>query len=207
MTSWSCSDAIRWPRRLPLCPTEVEMVLVHDIEETAPSPPMSEFMTREEMESRFPDEWIFVIDPESDRHHRVLRGTVVCHSKDSNEVDRVAMALRPKRSAMFFTEVTPSDEILVPYPLVFPSEESLSENAEMSELMTREEIEARFPDEWIFVVDPENDSHNILIRGVVRCHSKDRDKVDRFALGMSPRPKRSAFLFTGTVPDDEVVAL
>jgi hypothetical protein len=89
------------------------VILVHDTAGAAPCPPMSELMTLQEMEARFPDEWIFVIDPETDKHLRVIRGTVACHSKDRDEVDRVAMALRPKRSATFFNAVSPDDEIIV----------------------------------------------------------------------------------------------
>lgn len=88
------------------------MVLIHEPSaDVSPCPPMSELMTRDEMESRYPDEWIFVVDPDLDEHDRVVRGIVKCHSKDPHEIDRIAIELRPGRSAMFFTAVTRSDEM------------------------------------------------------------------------------------------------
>ena len=53
---------------------------------------MSEVMTREELEARFDSEWVLLEDPEVDEQSRVVRGRVVCHSKDRDEVYRKAIA-------------------------------------------------------------------------------------------------------------------
>ncbi len=87
------------------------MILVHENTGSPRCETMSELMTYAEMESRFPDEWVLILEPETDQHLRVIRGVVACHSKDPIEIDRVALELRPKRSAMKFLAVTPDNEI------------------------------------------------------------------------------------------------
>lgn len=60
---------------------------------------MNEILTYDEMKSRFDGEWVLVEDPEVDEHMRVLRGRVISHSTDRDEMDRQAIALRPQHSA------------------------------------------------------------------------------------------------------------
>jgi hypothetical protein len=76
----------------------------------------------------------------------------------------------------------------------------------MEEMLTAEEIEKKFDSEWVLVVDPQTDEHNEVRRGIVRCHSKDRDEVYRCAIQL-PAPKHFAVLFTGEIPDDTVIVL
>ena len=87
------------------------MIIIEEIPGDSPCEVLREQMTRLEMEKRFPDEWLYVIDPEVDQHLRVIAGTVICHSKDRDKVDDVAISNRSKRMAMFFTAVTPNDEM------------------------------------------------------------------------------------------------
>ena len=75
----------------------------------------------------------------------------------------------------------------------------------MAEAMKIEEIEARFPDEWILVIDPETGPDLKVRSGVVAAHSKDRDEVDRKALEL--RPRRSAVWFNGEPSEDTVFVL
>ena len=70
---------------------------------------MGEVLPIGEMESRFESEWILVGDPELDEHLRVLRGEVLCHSKDRDEVYRKAIELRPQHAAFLFTGTIPDD--------------------------------------------------------------------------------------------------
>jgi hypothetical protein len=75
----------------------------------------------------------------------------------------------------------------------------------MNSLLTIQEIESRFADEWILLEDPETDDA-MEIRGErVRFHSKDRDEVYRTAVQL--RPARFAMLFTGELPSDTAVVL
>lgn len=75
----------------------------------------------------------------------------------------------------------------------------------MNETLTRSEIETRFDSEWILIADPEVDEHLNVTRGKVLAHSHDRDEVYRRALDL--RPKHSAFLYTGEIPDDVVIVI
>jgi hypothetical protein len=68
----------------------------------------------------------------------------------------------------------------------------------MDEILTVEEMKARYPDEWVIIGDPETDEHLHVLSGRVLCHSKDRDEVGRYA--MTHRPKRFASLYLGEPP-------
>jgi len=61
----------------------------------------------------------------------------------------------------------------------------------MDEVLSMEEIESRFPEEWILIDQPEKDQYRI-IRGRVVFHSPDRDEVSRKALEL-PVPRNIAF--------------
>jgi hypothetical protein len=75
----------------------------------------------------------------------------------------------------------------------------------MVEVMKIDDIEARFPDEWILVIDPDIGPDLEVRSGVVAAHSKDRDEVDRRSLEL--RPRRSAIWFNGNLSDDTVIVL
>lgn len=70
---------------------------------------MDETLTLAEIESRFEGEWILVKDPEVDDYLQVVRGEVVCHSKDRDEVYQKAVELRLKSSAFLYTGKVPDD--------------------------------------------------------------------------------------------------
>ena len=75
----------------------------------------------------------------------------------------------------------------------------------MNEMMTVGEIREQFQAEWVLVENPEASQSLEVQRGRVLWHSKDRDEVYRKACEL--QPKRSAFLFTGTIPKDTAVVL
>jgi len=68
----------------------------------------------------------------------------------------------------------------------------------MNDVMTMQEIEARFDSEWVLIVDPEYERDVHVKRGRVVCHSKDRDEVHRKALDL--RPKHFAVYYIGDIP-------
>ena len=71
-------------------------------------------MTIKQMESRFDGEWILVGEPETTVALEVIRGTVLHHSKDRDEVYRRAIALpAPKRYAVLFTGKMPANTAIV----------------------------------------------------------------------------------------------
>jgi hypothetical protein len=75
----------------------------------------------------------------------------------------------------------------------------------MEKEMTIEEIESQFDSEWVLVEDPQTNEALEVLGGKVIHHSKDRDEVYRKAVAL--RPKRSAILYTGEIPEDTAVVL
>ena len=74
---------------------------------------MEEVLTLDEINSRFDSEWVLIADPEFDDDLEVVRGRVVCHSKDRDEVDRKAIELRLKSSAFHYTGRMPENTAIV----------------------------------------------------------------------------------------------
>ena len=70
-------------------------------------------MTLAQMEADFESEWILVGAPETDEVLNVLRGTVLHHSKDRDEVYRKALELRPGRVAVLYTGAIPEGTEIV----------------------------------------------------------------------------------------------
>ena len=64
---------------------------------------MDNIMTVEEMKTQFESEWVLVENPQTNDALEVLKGKILHHSKDRDEVYRKAVALRPKRSAIVYT--------------------------------------------------------------------------------------------------------
>ncbi len=70
-------------------------------------------MTISEIESEFDSEWVLVDEPETNEQLEVLKGKVLHHSKDRDEVYRKAVTLRPKRSAILYTGRIPDGTVVV----------------------------------------------------------------------------------------------
>ena len=70
-------------------------------------------MTKEEMQTQFDGEWVLVGDPELTELHDVKNGTVLCHSKDRDEVYRKMLELRPKHAATLCFVKTPDDVVII----------------------------------------------------------------------------------------------
>ncbi len=75
----------------------------------------------------------------------------------------------------------------------------------MKEACHYDEMKARFPDEWVLVGDPETDENMQVLAGEVLWHTKDRDELYRKAREL--RPRESAILYFGQIPDDVAVVL
>jgi hypothetical protein len=75
----------------------------------------------------------------------------------------------------------------------------------MDELLTIDELKTRYPDEHLLLVDYVNDEHDQITAGRVLCHSKNAEEMWR--QGNQLQPKRSAHVYTGTIPDDIVFVL
>lgn len=78
----------------------------------------------------------------------------------------------------------------------------------MGDVMTIQEIEARFDAEWILIEDPQTNEALEVQSGKVLHHSKDREEVYRTAVAL--RPKRFAMLYTGdtsAMPENTAIVL
>ena len=75
----------------------------------------------------------------------------------------------------------------------------------MCETISFAEIQKKFNSEWILLEDPETEDGLRVKSGKVLWHSKDRDEVYRKARQF--RPKHSAVLYTGKLPQDTAIVL
>jgi len=75
----------------------------------------------------------------------------------------------------------------------------------MEQVLTLAEIQSRFPFEWVLVEDPETNDALEVQKGIVRCHSRDRESVYHKAVEL--HPKRFAMLYTGQIPENTAIVL
>lgn len=70
---------------------------------------MNEVMTIAEIHERFPSEWVLLGAPQTDPYRGVQSGTLLCHSRDRDEVYRKAMELpAPRHIAVLYTGSVPA---------------------------------------------------------------------------------------------------
>jgi hypothetical protein len=84
-------------------------------------------------------------------------------------------------------------------------EGALAREADMDEMMTVAEIEARYAPEWVLIGEPQTDDEQRLLGGKVLYHSPDRDEVYRKAREL--RLDRIAVRYLGTWPEDMALVL
>jgi hypothetical protein len=71
-------------------------------------------LSRPDIESRFPSEWVLIGEPELDEHLGVVRGTILWHSKDRDEVDWKDMELHPASAAYLYIDTgDDNDETII----------------------------------------------------------------------------------------------
>ena len=75
----------------------------------------------------------------------------------------------------------------------------------MKQVCNYAEMKAHFEGEWVLVGDPETDKNLQVLSGKVLWHSKDRDELYRKARHL--RPRSSAILYLGEIPQDVAVVL
>ena len=76
----------------------------------------------------------------------------------------------------------------------------------MGEIMTAEEINARFESEWVLVADPETEPNLTVTRGRVLWHGKDKSELHNIVMELQ-KPFSIAVLYTGTTPKDQEFCL
>ena len=75
----------------------------------------------------------------------------------------------------------------------------------MDSIMSLMEIQENFSSEWVLVEDPVTTPSLQVQAGKVLWHSKDREEIYRKVQEL--RPRHSAILYTGTIPEDMVIVL
>ena len=73
---------------------------------------MNQVMTMTEIETQFDNEWILVEAPVFDSDGEVVRGKVLWHSKDRDEVYRRDLEMRPRNAAYLYTGPTPENILI-----------------------------------------------------------------------------------------------
>jgi hypothetical protein len=73
----------------------------------------------------------------------------------------------------------------------------------MAERLTKDEIYARFPDEWILLKDPEVGPVDEVLGGTLLYHTTDRDEI--YQVVTNHRPGNFAIFYTGPACDYPVV--
>ncbi|MGH7827810.1 MAG: hypothetical protein ACREQ7_21875 [Candidatus Binatia bacterium] len=74
---------------------------------------MAEILNIDEIKSCYDGEWVLIGDPVADESLSVIRGNVLSHSRDRDEVYRKARELKPTRSAILFFGHLPKDAAIV----------------------------------------------------------------------------------------------
>ncbi len=74
---------------------------------------MNASVTLEDIKARFASEWVLVGDPELSAELAVVRGTVLFHGPDRDELYREAQRLMPKRAAVLFTGKIPQGAAVI----------------------------------------------------------------------------------------------
>ncbi len=68
----------------------------------------------------------------------------------------------------------------------------------MSDILTLEEMKARFPSEWVLINEPQWTGSSVDdLAGEVLFHSLDYDEVHRKTKELSPRPQHLAMRYLG----------
>lgn len=74
---------------------------------------MENALSMMEIKKRYASEWVLVHNPKTTAAHELVRGAVVGHSKDRDELYRTARALGLKRAAILYTGKVPRDTAIV----------------------------------------------------------------------------------------------
>jgi len=67
------------------------------------------------------------------------------------------------------------------------------------QVLTREQMKVRYPNQWLLITDYEMDAATSLRGGRVIVHSKGREDIHRV---LKDRPGRLCVHFTGSLPRD-----
>jgi hypothetical protein len=75
----------------------------------------------------------------------------------------------------------------------------------VGEILTWNQIEDLYQDEWVLLEDPQSEENLQLLGGKLLWHSKSREEIGRKLLEL--RPESSALVYVGSPPRDAVFLL
>ena len=75
----------------------------------------------------------------------------------------------------------------------------------MDDVLTADEITARFAPDWVLIGEPQTDENLVLLAGKVLFHGPDRDEVYNKAREL--RPGRFAVHYLGPWPENMALVL
>jgi hypothetical protein len=70
-------------------------------------------LTFAQMRKKYHSEWLLIENPETNDLLEIVRGKVLLHSKDRDEVYGKAASLHPRRFATLYTGTIPKDAAIV----------------------------------------------------------------------------------------------
>ncbi len=74
---------------------------------------MKKVFTMKELESRYSGEWVLLVNPRHIEQLEALRGELVFHSKDRNEVYKETHKRKDAHAAIFYVGKLPEDLVVV----------------------------------------------------------------------------------------------
>jgi hypothetical protein len=159
-------------------------------------------LTMDEIKARYAPDWVLIAEPQIDDQLEVVRGRVVLHGPDRDELLRKVADLRLARIAIHHLGEHPEQSVT---RFLFGEMTTLGWQADMDEVLTTEEIQARYAPDWVLIAEPQTDEMQRLLRGRVIFHSPDRaavwDKVGELNLD------RVAVRYLGEYPEHMVFGL
>jgi len=74
---------------------------------------MDRILSIKQIHAKYKSQWVLVENPVVTKDLEVVRGKVVWHSKDRDELYAKALELRPKHPAIVFTGKIPKDMVII----------------------------------------------------------------------------------------------
>jgi hypothetical protein len=74
---------------------------------------MTTLLTTQEIKNHYKSEWVLLESPETTATFEIVRGRVVFHSKDRDEVYRKLLEINPDSSAILYTGKLPQDTAII----------------------------------------------------------------------------------------------
>ena len=75
---------------------------------------MSEVLTHDELKERYCGEWVLIAYEKRDQGTNIIRGEVVAHSKERDEVYRALLTVKARKITIEYLGEIPNDIVFLP---------------------------------------------------------------------------------------------